>query len=84
MQALAASFVRTDGGGCRWRASALPALPACQGEEVTGAVIDGPQSVAWVEAEIHLHTQKALMEFLLLGEIGEIEEWAGASQEPRA
>jgi len=57
---------------------------ACQGEEVTGAVIDGPQSVAWVEAEIHLHTQKALMEFLLLGKIGEIEEWAGASQEPRA
>ena len=46
-------------------------LPAHRGEEVTGEVIDGPQSVVWEEAENRLHTQKALMEFLLLGEIGE-------------
>ena len=71
MQALAASFVRTDGGGCRWRASALHALPAHRGEEVTAEVIIGPQSVVWNEAENRLHTQKALMEFLRLGEVGE-------------
>lgn len=46
-------------------------LPAHRGEEVTGEVIDGPQSVVWEEAENRLHTQKALMEFLLLGEIGD-------------
>ncbi|HCN71581.1 MAG TPA: ornithine carbamoyltransferase, partial [Pusillimonas sp.] len=42
-------------------------LPAHRGEEVTGDVIDGPQSVVWDEAENRMHVQKALMEFLLLG-----------------
>ena len=40
-----------------------------RGEEVEADVIDGPQSVVWDEAENRLHAQKALMEFLLLGEI---------------
>ncbi|MNC95462.1 Ornithine carbamoyltransferase 1, phaseolotoxin-sensitive [compost metagenome] len=44
-------------------------LPAHRGEEVSASVIDGRQSVVWEEAENRLHTQKALMEFLLLGKV---------------
>ena len=46
-------------------------LPAYRGEEVSGEVLDGPQSVVWDEAEARLHTQKALLEFLILGDVPE-------------
>jgi ornithine carbamoyltransferase len=44
-------------------------LPAHRGEEVAAEVIDGPHSVVWDEAENRLHTQKALMEYILLGRV---------------
>ena len=40
-------------------------LPAHREEEVTSAVMDGPQSVIWDEAENRLHAQKAVMRWCL-------------------
>jgi ornithine carbamoyltransferase len=41
-------------------------LPAHRGEEVSEDLLDDPRSVVWVEAGNRLHSQKALLEFLLL------------------
>ena len=40
-------------------------LPAHREDEVTNAVMDGPQSVVWDEAENRLHAQKAIMRWCL-------------------
>ena len=40
----------------------LHCLPAHRGEEVTGDVLDGPRSLAWVQAENRLHMGKAILE----------------------
>jgi ornithine carbamoyltransferase len=43
----------------------LHCLPAHRGEEITGAVLDGPRSAVWQQAANRLPTQQALLHTLL-------------------
>lgn len=45
----------------------LHCLPAHRGEEISAAVLEGPASAVWRQAENRLHTQKAILELFLGG-----------------
>ncbi len=43
----------------------LHCLPAHRGEEITGDVLDGPRSLAWIQAGNRLHVAKAILEYVM-------------------
>ncbi|MEM9600747.1 MAG: ornithine carbamoyltransferase, partial [Pseudomonadota bacterium] len=46
----------------------LHCLPAYRGQEISDAVMEGPQSAIWDEAENRLHAQKAILTWCLQGD----------------
>ncbi|MBC2665035.1 ornithine carbamoyltransferase [Novosphingobium flavum] len=52
-------------GAAKADAVFLHCLPAHRGEEVTDAVIDGPRSLVWDEAENRIHAQKSVLRWAL-------------------
>ena len=45
----------------------LHCLPAYRELEISGEVLDGERSIVWDQAENRLHSQKAILERLILG-----------------
>lgn len=60
------------------QAIALHCLPAHRGEEITDEVMDGPQSRIFDQTENRLHAQKALLRWLIAGELGGLNPQQGA------
>jgi ornithine carbamoyltransferase len=43
-------------------------LPAHRGEEISGAVVDGPQSVVWEQAANRMHAMRGILAWVTAGE----------------
>jgi len=61
-------------GKARGSAVFMHCLPARRNAEVTDAVLDGPQSIVFDQAENRMHAQKALL-LLLLGGLANVEKF---------
>jgi ornithine carbamoyltransferase/carbamoyltransferase len=55
-------------------------LPASRGDEVSGAVLDGPRSIAWSQAAMKLSSAMAVLEFCAAGGRPRLPE---TDQDPR-
>lgn len=62
-------------GKARGSAVFMHCLPARRNAEVTDAVLDGPQSIVFDQAENRMHAQKALL-LLLLGGLANVEKFS--------